>query len=150
MPQSSEQFISKCALEIQTLARCKEITVLTLDTKRGEACRVFSSTPDVFPLFGTKRIPGGQWTDLVVKEQVPALFIGTEQIRGTFSDHKQILSHGIRAVLNVPILSENYCVGSINCLFQEEAPPKNYETTAETVASFLVASNLVDALSRTI
>ncbi len=149
MSLNSEQLAATCALQIQALVGCKESTVLTLDYKTGEARRIFSSIPDVFPLFGTKQIPTGQWTNLVVIQRIPAIFIGNEQIQSTFADHEQILAHGIRSVLNIPIISDELCVGSINCLFQEELSLSNYEELSKSVSSFIVTSRLADALKPT-
>ncbi len=149
MSLNSEQLVATYALQIQALVGCKESTVLMLNSKTGKARRIFSSVPDVFPLFGTKQIPAGQWTNLVVIQRIPAIFIGAEQIQSTFADHVQILAHGIRSVLNVPIISEGLCVGSINCLFQEESFSSNYEKLSESVSSFVVTSRLADALKPT-
>ncbi len=149
MSLNSEQLAAKCALQIQALVGCKEITVLMLDSKTGEARRIFSTVPEVFPLFGTKQIPTGPWTNLVVIQRIPAIFIGAEQIQSTFADHEQILAHGIRSVLNVPIISEAQCVGSINCLFEEEPPLFNYEKLSESVSSLIAKSRLADVLKST-
>ncbi len=146
MSVNSTQHVTACAMQIQALSGCKEITVLKINSKTGEARRIYSSVPAVFPLLGTKQIPTGQWTTLVVKQRTSAVFIGAEQIQSTFADHEQILGHEIRAVLNVPIISEEQCVGSINCLFQEDSPTHNYEQLSKSVSSCVAASDLVHGL----
>ncbi len=117
-----------CAASLKTLTGCDELTLLQLDADQQKARRIYTSAPEAFPLFGTKPLPKGRWTELIVEERIPALFTGTSEIRSTFPDHEKILNNGIQSVLNVPIVLNERCVGSINCLYKKkvsEHPSRN-------------------------
>ncbi len=143
---SSERLVAKCALKLQALVGCKAITILAINTETGAARRIYSSASDVFPLFGTKQIPTGLWTDLVVTKCVPAIFTGSEQIQNTFADHREILTHGFCSVLNIPICSERICVGSVNCLFHDEEAAAIYARNKDSISSYIETCGLDDAL----
>jgi hypothetical protein len=109
------------ALEALTrdLVGVKLFTVMTSDTDKREAERVYSSMPDVYPVSGTKPYNETRWSEITLlnKQTFVANTIG--DIAEVFDDHELILSLGCQSVINVPIIVGGAVIGTINCLHEE-------------------------------
>ena len=99
--------------------------------------RVYSSAPDLFPSGGTKPVPEGNWVDRVVAAKIPVLFVGAAEIRTVFQNHHDILAHGVHAILNIPVIRDACCVGSVNCLYVANPAPRTIQSIAKSIAEIL-------------
>ncbi len=102
----------------------KLFSVMAIDFTREEACRIYTSSPEVYPLSGTKPIPEGEWADNVIKQK--KIFVANDYatIADTFPDHEVIRSLGCEAIINVPIVINGEIHGTLNILGPAGAYPE--------------------------
>ena len=99
----------------------KLFTVMAIDPAAGEAARLYSSSPQEYPVKGRK--PLGELTDWgkqVIGEGKPYIGYSAEDIRAMFPDHELILQLGCESVLNVPIFGNDKVLGTINMLHEAD------------------------------
>jgi hypothetical protein len=108
----------------ESAAGHKLFTVMTVDMRKGEACRAYTSHPVEYPVSGTKPIHFDSWFDIVHRQQ--RLFVANTiaEIAGVFPDHEKIWSMGCGSVVNVPVIVNRELAATINILHIE-----NYYTT---------------------
>ncbi|WP_136661198.1 hypothetical protein [Nitratireductor sp. XY-223] len=140
MTRSDDLEIADCANLIKERASCDHVTILLLSDGGSRMHRVFSSMPLVFPTFGSKPVPGGEWARQIIELKKPALLVGAEAIEATFPDHDVILANAIHAILNVPVVRGSDCVGSVNCLYTSRHPPHDFISLAGEIQDTLSAS----------
>lgn len=83
--------------------------------------RAWSSDPAAYPVGGRKRKRATPWTDqLLVRGEV---FVGEgdQALEAVFDDADRIRALGLRAVVNVPILSRGRCLATFNVLGRRPA-----------------------------
>jgi GAF domain-containing protein len=93
-------------------------TVMRFDSARSEVQRIYSNMPSAYPAGGRKQKKASAWTNQVLSEM--KVFRGTEpaNIRSAFDDHETILGLGLGSVLNIPVVFEGHCQGTMNLLHQ--------------------------------
>ncbi|MDA4847246.1 GAF domain-containing protein [Hoeflea poritis] len=133
MTPADEPEIARCADMARKLASCDHVTVLLLSDNGSRMRRVFSSMPPVFPTYGSKPVPAGNWVQQIIERKKPALFAGAEAIRATFPDHELILANDIHTVLNVPLVSQSTLIGSLNCLYVSCPAPEDFKHLARDI-----------------
>lgn len=109
------------ALEAMTreLVGVKLFTVMTSDTNKREAERVYSNMPDAYPTSGTKPYNETHWSEITLKNKQTFVANTIGDIAKVFDDHELILSLGCESVINVPIIVDGSVIGTINCLHEE-------------------------------
>ncbi|WP_108660180.1 GAF domain-containing protein [Acuticoccus kandeliae] len=95
----------------------KLFTLLYVDG--DEVARVYSSRPDEYPVAGRKPMAKTPWGDLVMTGQKPYLGADKAGIRWAFFDHALIESMGLGSVINIPVLYDGACIGTMNILDAE-------------------------------
>lgn len=100
----------------QTHLDIKLFSVMTIDFASDEACRIYTSSPKVYPLSGTKPIPEGDWADIVLKQKKVFVANDYATLAETFPDHAVIRSLGCEAIINVPIVINGEIHGTLNIL----------------------------------
>lgn len=98
----------------------KLFTLMLLDADRGEAERVYSNWPDVYPVHGRK--PLGAMTDWgrhVIEGRRPFLGRTAADIRWAFFDHELIASLGCSSVVNLLVTFNGALLGTVNMLHEE-------------------------------
>ena len=96
----------------------KLFTVMTHDSVKGVAQRIYSNMPDAYPVSGTKPANETDWTRQVITEKRTFVANDIEGIAQVFSDHELIRSLGCESVINVPIVVDGAVLGTINCLHE--------------------------------
>jgi GAF domain-containing protein len=93
-------------------------TVMRFDSGRSEVQRIHTNLPSAYPAGGRKQKRATAWANQVLGEM--KVFRGTEpaDILSAFEDHKTILELGLGSVLNIPVIFEGRCVGTMNLLHQ--------------------------------
>jgi hypothetical protein len=104
----------------QPVLRQSLCTVNRLDLDAMRLTRVYSSNPVAYPPGGSKEKRGTAWGQQVLIERRLFVGEGTEAIRASFDDHEAIARLQLKSVINVPIVIELRCVGTLNLLMQAE------------------------------
>ena len=109
----------------------KLFSVMAIDFAKDEARRIYTNSPQTYPLSGTKPIPDGKWADIVIKDK--KIFVANDYatLADTFPDHEVIRSLGCEAIINVPIVIGDELQGTLNILGPEDAYPPDSIRFAE-------------------
>jgi len=93
-------------------------TIMRFDSDRSEVQRIHTSLPAVYPAGGRKQKKATAWADHVLADM--KVFRGSEpaDIVSAFDDHQTILGLGLGSVLNIPVVFNGRCVGTMNLLHQ--------------------------------
>lgn len=112
-------------------------TVNRHDARELRLTRLYSSNPAAYPPGGSKDKRGLPWGQHVLVERRVFVGEGTQAIRASFDDHEAIARLGLRSVINVPVVFEQQCLGTLNLLMQSAS------VTAQQVALARVAALLL-------
>lgn len=83
--------------------------------------RIYSSQPAAYPPGGRKDKRGTAWGRQVLLERRMYVGEGAEAIRAAFDDHAVIARLGLQSVVNVPVVFEARCLGTLNLLMARPA-----------------------------
>jgi len=119
----TEQLFEELERIAVTQLDVKLFSVMKVDFAGGEAHRIYTSEPEVYPLSGTKPIPTGDWADIVIGQK--RLFVANDYaaLVEVFPDHEVIKSLGCEAIINVPIVIGGMICGTLNILGPAGAYP---------------------------
>ena len=123
--------------------QCKWFTILALDHQAHTATRIYSSTPEQFPVEGIKPLLNAPWAQYLITQKAPLLSDGEAAIIKNFSDHQKIIAFGIRRILNIPVLCTATCIGTVNCLYTTSTPPNADKHLMNAVARYLAETGIV-------
>lgn len=101
------------------LVGVKLFTVMTSDTNKKVAERVYSNMPDAYPVSGTKPYNETHWSDITLKQKRTFVANTIDDISKVFDDYPLIKSLGCESVINVPIIVDGLVIGTINCLHEK-------------------------------
>ena len=113
-------------------------TVMRFDSDRSEVQRVHTSLPAVYPAGGRKKKKDTAWADHVLTDL--QVFRGSTpaDIVSAFDDHQTILGLGLGSVLNIPVVFNGRCVGTINLLHQAGWYEPEDEPIGRLLGTFLI------------
>ena len=103
------------------LLRHSLCTVNRLDPQALRLTRLYSSNPGAYPAGGSKDKRGTDWGRQVLVERQLFVGEGAAAIRQSFDDHAAIERLGLQSVINVPIVFEQRCLGTLNLLMAAPA-----------------------------
>lgn len=83
--------------------------------------RIYSSQPAAYPLGGRKDKRDTAWGRQVLLERRMYVGEGAAAIRAAFDDHAVIASLGLQSIVNVPVVFEARCLGTLNLLMTRPA-----------------------------
>ena len=87
-----------------------------------ELQRIWSSRPDTYPVAGRKRKTMTPWTQQLLRRAEVFVGEGDDALRAVFADSALILSMGLHAVVNVPLVRpDGRCFATFNALGTREA-----------------------------
>ena len=109
-------------------------TVNRYDEAGMRVVRLYSSNPAAYPPGGSKEKRGTPWGQHVLRERRIFVGEGTDAIRQAFDDHTAIAALGLRSVINVPVVFEDKCLGTVNFLMTAE------QVSAEQVGAARLAA----------
>jgi GAF domain-containing protein len=95
-------------------------TVNRFDAKRIAVVRLYSSDPVAYPPGGSKEKAGTRWGQHVLLDRRIYVGEGIDAIRESFDDHEAILALGLKSVINVPVVANDVCLGTLNLLMPAE------------------------------
>jgi GAF domain-containing protein len=102
----------------QPVMRHSLCTVNRLDANTMRLTRLYSSNPDAYPAGGTKDKRGTEWGRQVLLERQAFVGEGTDAIRAAFDDHAAIARLRLQSVVNIPVVFEERCLGTLNLLME--------------------------------
>ena len=113
-------------------------TIMRFDASRSEVERVHTSLPSVYPVGGRKKKVDTKWSDHVLREM--KVYRGTtpEDIRSAFDDHQTILGLGLGSIINIPIVFEGRCLGTMNLSHEAGWYRPEDERTGLLLGAFLI------------
>ncbi|AZS81163.1 GAF domain-containing protein [Achromobacter spanius] len=91
-------------------------TVNRFDAASMRVVRLYSSNPQAYPPGGSKDKRDTPWGRHVLLEQRVFVGEGEAAIREFFNDHDAIRKLGLQSVINVPVVYNDVCLGTVNFL----------------------------------
>ena len=113
-------------------------TIMRFDATRSEVERVHSSLPSVYPVGGRKKKVNTKWANHVLREMKVFRCTTPEDIRLAFDDHQTILDLGLGSIVNIPIVFEQRCLGTINLTHEAGWYLPEDERTGILLGAFLI------------
>jgi GAF domain-containing protein len=107
-----------------------------------EVARVYSNRPVEYAVSGRKPMGRTPWGDLVLKRCKPYLGRDMEGIRWAFFDHALIESMGLGSVINIPVVYDGACLGTMNLLDTEHHYRPEHVAPVAALAPLLIPSFL--------
>ena len=108
--------------------------------------RVYSNNKKIYPLLGTKSIPANEWTKQVLIEKKEFLGSNYKQIKKLFFDHETIKSIGCGSIINLPVISNNKVLGTLNILHKEnyynKTNLKNVRDFAQLLSPYFISHQI--------
>lgn len=92
------------------------VTAMRHDEAQSTVERVYSSNPQAYPAGGRKTKRDTGWSRKVLAEHRVLVSAGDDGIRESFEDHETIFGLGLHSCVNVPLVSEGKCIGTLNVL----------------------------------
>jgi hypothetical protein len=138
-PQSTCRALEELTRE--TIGHCL-FTVMRFDSKRSEVQRIHSNLPASYPTGGRKQKKATAWADRVLGEMKVFRGTGPADIVSAFDDHETILGLGLGSVLNIPVVLEGRCLGTMNLLHQAGWYRPEDERIGLVLAPFLIPALL--------
>jgi GAF domain-containing protein len=105
---------------VQPVTQHALFTINRLDASALRLTRVYSSDPVAYPPGGGKDKRGTPWGQQVLIDKQPFVGEGVQAIRAFFDDAAAIEALGLRSVLNVPVVEEGACLGTVNLLMRSD------------------------------
>ena len=107
-----------------------------------EVARVYSNRPAEYAVSGRKPMGKTPWGDLVLKNQKPYLGRDKQGIRWAFFDHALIESMGLGSVINIPVVYDGACLGTMNLLDAEHHYRPEHVAPVAALAPLLIPAFL--------
>ena len=107
-----------------------------------EVARVYSNRPAEYPVSGRKRMGPTPWGDLVLNRCQPYLGRDKAAIRWAFFDHALIESMGLGSTINLPVVYDGACIGTINMLDAEFHYTEEHVARVAPLAPLLIPAFL--------
>jgi GAF domain-containing protein len=92
------------------------VTAMRHDEAAATVERIYSSNEQAYPVGGRKLKRDTGWSRKVLAEHQVLLSAGDEGIRESFDDHAIIFGLGLHSCVNVPLVSNGKCIGTLNVL----------------------------------
>ncbi|MEO6987011.1 MAG: GAF domain-containing protein [Paralcaligenes sp.] len=109
--------IDACAYPVLRHSQC---TINRFDAAKMELTRIYSSNIKKYPVGGIKSKSDKGWGRQVLLEKRLFVGEGVAAIKKSFDDYELIIGLGLRSVINIPLVSQNSCLGTLNFLSKDE------------------------------
>ncbi len=90
------------------------VTMMRHDAVASTVERLYSSNPQAYPVGGKKAKRDTAWGRKVLTEHRVLVSAGDAGLRESFDDHATIIGLGLHSCVNVPLVSDGQCVGTLN------------------------------------
>ncbi|WP_019997308.1 GAF domain-containing protein [Aureimonas ureilytica] len=122
------------------------LTLLVVDG--AEVVRLYTSDPASYPVSGRKPMTDTPWGDHVIKQGRSFLARDREGLRWAFYDHATIEALGGGSQINVPIVYDGRCIGTVNLTHREHVYGPEHLAAVEELAPLLIPAFLQAAALR--
>ena len=92
------------------------VTAMRHDEAASTVERIYSSNEQAYPVGGRKLKRDTGWSRKVLVEHRVLVNAGDDDIRESFDDHAIIFGLGLHSCVNVPLVSDGKCIGTLNVL----------------------------------
>jgi len=92
------------------------VTVMRHHAAEAEVERLWSSNEQAYPVGGRKQKRDTGWSRKVLEQHRVLVSAGDDGIRDSFDDHAIIFGLGLHSCVNVPLVSQGQCIGTLNVL----------------------------------
>ena len=92
------------------------VTAMRHDEPAATVERLYSSNPQAYPINGRKLKQDSAWSQHVLVEHRVLVSAGDDAIKKHYVDHPTIFGLGLHSCVNVPLVSEGRCIGTLNVL----------------------------------
>lgn len=113
-------------------------TVNRFDEATMRLTRLYSSNPVAYPVGGAKEKRGTEWGRHVLLERRIFVGEGADAIGAAFDDHAAIASLRLQSVVNVPVVFEQRCRGTLNLLMEAPTVSEEQADFAQLLALLLL------------
>jgi hypothetical protein len=113
-------------------------TVMRFHNAQAEVERIYSNMPSAYPAGGRKKKKDTAWAGHVLSDMKVFRGVDAAAIRAAFDDHATILGLGLGAVLNIPVVFDGRCLGTMNLLHQAGWYRAEDERAGLSLAAFLI------------
>jgi GAF domain-containing protein len=90
------------------------VTAMRYDAPQQMVERLYSSDPGAYPVGGRKLKRDSNWSRHVLVEHRLLVSAGDDALREHYADHATITGLGLHSCVNVPLVSDGRCVGTLN------------------------------------
>ena len=90
------------------------VTMMRHDAVESTVERLHSSNHAAYPVGGKKAKRDTAWGRKVLTEHRVLVSAGDAGLRESFDDHATIIGLGLHSCVNVPLVSEGKCIGTMN------------------------------------
>jgi GAF domain-containing protein len=90
------------------------VTMMRHDAVESTVERLYSSNPQAYPVGGKKAKRDTDWGRKVLTEHRVLVSAGDAGLRESFDDHATIIGLGLHSCVNVPLVREGKCIGTMN------------------------------------
>jgi len=97
------------------------VTMMRHDAVESTVERLHSSNSQAYPVGGKKAKRDTAWGRKVLTEHRVLVSAGDAGLRESFDDHATIIGLGLHSCVNVPLVSEGRCVGTLNVCAERSA-----------------------------
>lgn len=92
------------------------VTAMRYDAATESVERLYSSNPQAYPVGGRKLKKDSDWSRHVLTERRVLVSAGDDMIRQHYSDHEVIFGLGLHSCVNIPLVRDGTCIGTLNTL----------------------------------
>ena len=114
--KSPDALFSAVALVAIRRVEAGLVTVMRYHAAEQEVERLYSSNREAYPVGGRKQKRDTGWSRKVLAEHQVLLSAGDDGIRESFEDYAIIFGLRLHSCVNVPLVSQGQCVGTLNVL----------------------------------
>lgn len=122
----------------------KLFTILVVTPEGDRVRRTYTNNPKAYPVGGFKPMAQNEWGDMVIRGKRPCIGRNADDIRWAFFDHELIASLGLASVLNMPIVWNDRCIGTMNLLDVAEHYAPAHAAIAKPFAELLVPAMMLE------
>jgi GAF domain-containing protein len=92
------------------------VTAMRHDEPAATVERLYSSNPQAYAVGGRKLKQDSDWSRYVLVEHRVLVSAGDDDIREFYADHAQIFGLGLHSCVNIPLVRDGKCIGTLNVL----------------------------------
>jgi GAF domain-containing protein len=90
------------------------VTAMRYDAAEQAVERLYSSNPAAYPVGGRKLKRDSNWSRHVLVEHRVLVSAGDEALKKHYTDHATITGLGLHSCVNIPLVSNGACIGTLN------------------------------------